>query len=363
MFCQKCKRYIDISDLTEHGSYHEALRIFQFKDLAPANLGSLTIHRKALIKEMLGRSDSSRECLDPVWLRKLDEAYEIIRAELESNARRVFGVNSREVCGSSLKCEAMPCIKAIGSCSAFNKRWRNVMDEDNTIQNCFGGDPTKCFLGLYSGYNGSNAAEISTRQLHKFVQSEIEKFDKCLQSQDAAVNGLWENNVEVSPGFSRPQGKQSIHRSLLSDGSADTSDNLKATPEEEGTRFSQNKDNKDSTTYACKVSGAFERAHHLVDEMLSSGKGETSRVRWSGCSTLTCLIQSHKDDGARGEAFQHNDFDATKEAESDQGTPNADGRSPRETMDTFDHQRASQQMQFHQRTHLATIHLANAGKT
>lgn len=385
MFCQKCQRYIDIADLKEHGSYHEALQTFQYKDLAPANLGGLTSRRKALIKEMFDKLESCNGCLDPVWLRKLDDAYEIIRAELESNARRVFGVNSHEVCGFSVKCDTMPCIKAIGSCCYLNKRWKNVMDEEKTFQNCFGGDPTKCFLGIYSGYNGPTAAETSATELHKCFQSEIEKFDKCLhsenQQEDAPVNALGENEKGVGQDFAYPEGKQdihditnpqSIHSSLSSDGSKVTSENLKAISDqvknmkvsvrEDGTSLLWNKCNKDSTTYARKVSDAFVTAHDLVDEILYCGKGETSRVRWSGCSTLTCLIQSHEDYAARDEALRHDDCDATKESESTQGTPNGVTHSLRETLDTSSHQKESQQMHFHQRTRLATIHLANAGK-
>lgn len=385
MFCQKCQRYIDISDLKEHGSYHEALQTFQYKDLAPANLGSLTSRRKTLIKEMFGKLGSCNGCLDPASLKKLDDAYEIIRAELESNARRVFGVNSHEVCGLSVKCDTMPCIKAIGSCCSLNKRWKNVMDEERTFQNCFGGDPTKCFLGIYSGYNGPNAAETSAREFHKCFQSEIEKFEKCLHSEnqleEAVVNVLDENEKGVGQDFSYLQGKQDIHditkpqsfhSSLSSDGSKVISENLKAIPDEvkhmktsvkeDGTSLLWNK-HKDSPTYARKVSDAFVTAHLLVDEMLSYGKGETSRVRWSGCSTLTCLIQNHEDNAAREEALRQDDCDATKESESNQRTPNGDRQSVMETLDTSGHQRESQQMHFHQRTHLATIHLANAGKT
>ena len=39
------------------------------------------------------------------------------------------------------------------------------------------------------------------------------------------------------------------------------------------------------------IAVAFKKAHEYTDRLLEWGKEENSRVRWSGCSTLTCIIQ------------------------------------------------------------------------
>ena len=45
------------------------------------------------------------------------------------------------------------------------------------------------------------------------------------------------------------------------------------------------------------------RAHYITDLLLTYGKDERSKVRWSGCSTFTCVLQNKqtKDDAVSGE--------------------------------------------------------------
>ena len=87
-----------------------------------------------------------------------------------------------------------------------------------------------------------------------------------------------------------------------------------------------------------KMASAFKRAHEYTDKLLEWGKDENSRVRWSGCSTLTCVIQDTGIKDNTNKEFDHQEN-------------NTGGATPPKV--TFAVEPPKE---------LGLIHLANAGK-
>lgn len=334
LFCEGCERYINISDIKSHGRFHDALHTFHYSDQdRPENVTALNVCRRTILKEFYRNLKNSGEHPNPALFREFDDAYEIIKADLENNTRRSFELNYPVVCGISSKPSASSCIEAVGLCSAINKQWKTEMEETKVFQDCFGGDPRKSFIGLYSGYNGSNAAKTSSKVLHTYLLSEIKKFSSSFHSDIAkGSNGdfreqdkLGQSGASQNPEINCDNSESSIH---VQDIHSDL-----------GHGFAQ------------VVAAAFMKAHHSVDEILSNGEGESSRVRWSGCSTLACLIDCNEE--------VH-----TQELKVSEGAENTVGieTTANETQNANNSAKSEIQEESHSRNS-ATIHISNAGKT
>ncbi|CAH1789884.1 unnamed protein product [Owenia fusiformis] len=106
------------------------------------------------------------------------------------------------------------------------------------------------------------------------------------------------------------------------------------------TKLKRKKKRKEKDPFSERVSNAFKTAYKATDLLLSYGKDESSRVRWSGCSGLTCIIQNTRDPADIDGLFeQDEDVHSTIEENEKEETP----RKPKPPVQ------------------LGLIHLANAG--
>ena len=55
--------------------------------------------------------------------------------------------------------------------------------------------------------------------------------------------------------------------------------------------YNEKRSKREKNPFQEEISFAFKKAHEYTDKLLEWGKDENSRVRWSGCSTLACVIQ------------------------------------------------------------------------
>ena len=93
------------------------------------------------------------------------------------------------------------------------------------------------------------------------------------------------------------------------------------------------------------------------DVLLSWGKDEESRVRWSGCSALTCVIQDSQSNSTS---------DAEQSADKHDADDQSAGQGAKQTADTADEHLLTKVLnEDNGEPHieqLGVIHLANAGK-
>ena len=111
---------------------------------------------------------------------------------------------------------------------------------------------------------------------------------------------------------------------------------------------------------SCEAQSYFKGCGALVDILLSWGRDEESRVRWSGCSTITCVIQDSQSKRSGGEdaGGYGDDVKTAQEANetsqenhvSQDGTREGTRARSGATSETSNHL-----------DQLGVIHLANAG--
>ncbi|XP_064598379.1 protein phosphatase 2C-like domain-containing protein 1 [Liolophura sinensis] len=343
IFCEKTKSYVDIADLCEHRRRIRALEVMRYKDMnQPDDTAKLFHRRNNLIKQMRAKV-SENETVDPKEVQKVNEAYELLKANLEQtfeSHRRVRRNVDTKVRGVSLNCSPN-CIQAVGICASGNERWKNEMEDTRVYQDCYGGDPHKCFMGLYDGHQGRFAAEIAASELHGLLLHEMSKFDprtKCTEGDN-----LTDESAVSRYTFVRPTTKES-ERVILFEQSIDIVQQIRKLCEEKYESLMHEKMEpclqkskqtlkKFESQLSENISSSFKKVHQLLDILLSYGKDECSKVRWSGCSTLNVIIQDfHKKDSSQEE-----------ELKKDESTNEADDNQPK-SEDT-----------------IGVIHLANSG--
>ena len=169
------------------------------------------------------------------------------------------------------------------------------------------------YIGTFDGFDGNIASYKCVNQLHlgilqslsnngyeikfdkkKFVYDEInnlEKFDKSIDQNSLA------NSRSLSKTSFKDEQSQNTKNSyydldLTNKSHQELTKDFSICTE----TFSEN-EKKNIKLFK----NAFKYAHSQMDKLLSRGKGETSKLRWSGSTTCTCIIESKiNEDGING---------------------------------------------------------------
>lgn len=211
------------------------------------------------------------------------------------------------------------------------------------VQDAFGENKDKCYIGLFDGYHGKFTAEVAASLLHKMLLHELLKFDSSLSLQpaepteqafdsttdishhrfvfgsDARLDGHHDNKTannnkdkqtrdqetnttagDEVPVTIQPDDDELTQRIIelcehkygklleaMTESSASTEGKPTPPPGKE-----TKKDRVAKHPQEESIAQAFQKSHQLLDILLSYGKDEWSRVRWSGCSTLSVVIES-----------------------------------------------------------------------
>ncbi|XP_052815844.1 protein phosphatase 2C-like domain-containing protein 1 [Mya arenaria] len=309
IICEKCKSFIPLTALKEHRSFHQALTLLRYGSDEPKN-SDLLLKRRNFVMRKIKSAATKDKPVTPQQIQEINDAYEYLKSLLDGNFEEMRQVRedvNAGVGGVALNCSP-DCVHAVGIAASANERWKSYMEDTRIFQDCFGEDKHKCFLGLYDGYHGRFAAEMAASELHKLLLSEMIKFDPRTKSVMGS-NVLGEPDISHYK-FERPDTKQS-ERAVLYDESVsiiqniiniceskynemikrldsdpENLDKLKEEPSNEGKKKKRQK-----TPFEQKMENSFARAYYYLDILLSYGKDENSRIRWSGCSAATCVIQ------------------------------------------------------------------------
>lgn len=302
-------------------------------------MDSLLKKRNAAIHR-LKKETSIDSPIEPKQIQKINEAYELLKADLEDTFEVCRQV--REHVDTSCKTVALTCslgcALAVGISSSANKRWNSDMEDTHVYQDCFGQDASKCYLGLFDGYHGHFTAEVAASLLHKMFLHELCKSDKSLKethvenysaytdiahhsfvfgpdskldpnSSDERLNDK-DKCQEKSAQNSKHLHENSFHHVNIHQDDDEMTQHIIQLCEEKydklQTEFpsstlqntlksTDSKTEKTQHPKAKEIANAFDKSYHLLDILLSYGKDEWSKVRWSGCSALTVLIESLSD--------------------------------------------------------------------
>ncbi len=308
--CEKCGIFINIRTLQDHRSFHVALSLMKYKSVValPDNAGALLKRRNAILRRVKSQA-TEKNPIDPKTVKMINDSYERLKSDVEDTydmCRLIRHSINTNVNGVALNCSAS-CALAVGLCSSQNEKWKSAMEDARVFQDYFGDDVDKCYLALFDGHHGRFAAEIAAAELHRLLLNEMAKFDAKTKST-SAHNQVEENDISQYK-FDRPTTKES-ERVLMHQESMDLIQQIIYICEAKYEQLMKDKPNSDvepktkksskpKHPLAPKIAGAFKKVYHLLDILLSYGKDECSKVRWSGCSALTMLLHATSpEDGA-----------------------------------------------------------------
>ena len=349
MFCEACRCHVELRGLLEHRYYHKCLQIMKYRGSArPENTEKLMLRRQKILSN-LKRATDSEHPLDPQELQQVNEAYEFLKSDLEDTYeayRRVRDETHNYVSGIGLNCSA-DSVLAVGICSHGNDRWKNAMEDTRVFQDYFGNDSHKCFFALYDGHHGTFAAEMAAQELHHALLLEMEKFDprtKCCCTTNHVPDTAPQETPEPTSYcelHSRSASKMTEKTVICQESTAMIQKIIRECEEKleefgvSPTSARKTCKKKPKPAFWERMCDALAKAHLYTDIFLVWGKDEHSRVRWSGCSTLTVVVQDTSQD---------------EETETAQSQPTL-GVEATEHVDHFPDLKQS-----------GVIHLANAGK-
>ncbi|XP_063412783.1 protein phosphatase 2C-like domain-containing protein 1 isoform X2 [Mytilus trossulus] len=331
ILCEKCQDYVHLLHLQEHRKYHKALATMKYgkKLPRPENIEMLLKRRNVILRKMKQSAASLGNHIEPREIQKINEAYEYLKTDMDGTLAQLQQMREDldvHVNGSALNCSP-DCVYAVGFCSHGNSRWKNQMEDTKVYQDSFGEDNDKCFMAVYDGYHGRFASDVAASELHHMLLNEMKKFDPKTTSTKA--ENMADNMEDISNyKFDRPTTKES-EREVLYEGSMNIVDQIiklceskydnMMTPrsgrsskaleserskeqlipiEEEksdyekslgGEKTPMNK-KQPKPPMSIKMEEAFKKSYQLLDILLSYGKDECSRVRWSGCSATTLIL-------------------------------------------------------------------------
>ncbi|XP_021354131.1 protein phosphatase 2C-like domain-containing protein 1 isoform X2 [Mizuhopecten yessoensis] len=325
IICEKCKEHIDLPSLRDHRIYHENLSILKYNGSAKPTTTDALLRRRNAILRKLKSSATADKPLEPKSIQRVNDAYEYLKSEIDGTFgefRHIDEDVSTGVKGVALNCSP-GCVTSVGICSTRNERWKSYMEDAHVYQDFFGEDRNKCYLALFDGHHGRFAAEIAAAELHHLLLYEMAKFDprtKCLP------HNIGENQEMFQYQFERPSTKES-ERGILHDESVnivqqiiklceDKYDEIikekalsldvkekahsEETPKSDDEKNSDKnitektprKKKKEKSVFTIKMENALKKSYYLIDILLSYGKDECSRVRWSGSSAVTLVIHN-----------------------------------------------------------------------
>ena len=350
--CEKCFAFVDLPSLREHRQFHSALSTLKYTKDFPNTSDALLKRRNAILRKL--KSAANKE--NPVKredIERVNDAYEYLKSIVDGTFEELRQVREdvdANVDGLALNCSP-ECALAVGIAASGNERWKSQMEDARAFQDCFGEDGNKCYVGLFDGYHGRFAAEVAASELHKLLLHEMMKFDPRTKSTITSNLAMVTNLSQYK--FDRPNTSQS-ERVILYDESVDIIQNIikicegkyeELIKEEKngisggGEKKEAKQKKKDKSPFALKMESAFRKVYYMLDILLSYGKDEHSKIRWSGCSAVTAVIQGMKDEVNYGKVF--GELEEKDETETDDVSVKSGLEPPRD---------------------VGTIHLANVGK-
>lgn len=166
-------------------------------------------------------------------------------------------------------------ILAVGSCSNPNRLHRLNMEDANIILENFGNNPNLMYMGTFDGYDGDIASHRCSTQLHLALLEYLSKVDR--------------SNVEFNKDAYEFDEINNLNKYEKDATDSNSEVNFAQTEGKENKPDDQDPETK-------KYRDAFKYAYRQMDYLLARGKGETSKVRWSGATTCCCIIEKRQSD-------------------------------------------------------------------
>ncbi|NXN19881.1 PP2D1 protein, partial [Indicator maculatus] len=152
-------------------------------------------------------------------------------------------------------------IKALSVCQDKNSLWQGDMEDRFIVLDNYGNRAGTSFLGLVDGFRGATAAERVATELPLLFLDQLAQTD-CSYKKSKEEQQILDSFATV----------------------------IKADYREREKIFSDTSGVDKSNPYGW-IHKAYAKSFWRMDRLLRLGRNEASKVRWSGCSAVTCLVE------------------------------------------------------------------------
>ncbi|XP_055985282.1 protein phosphatase 2C-like domain-containing protein 1 [Sorex fumeus] len=256
--CSICKNELTLPEFFLHRKQHVALYTLGFEWSERNNLEPVVVadHRQDIITKLL-----AVEKLNEKTLKNINNAFELLwEKQLRSNCMITDYIQRS---ATQLKNVCHLLVKGVAVCNDRNTTWKASMNDRFTIVNEFGRKPDVCFLGLFDGHHGATAADLTAMELHILLLHQLAQFD---------------------PSYQMTLEEQAVINSFCT------------VFKKEYTCIEELFSTKERTEKRCRytrIHNAFAKAFLRMDRLLRLGRKEDSKVRWSGCSAVACVLEGN----------------------------------------------------------------------
>ncbi|XP_053571712.1 protein phosphatase 2C-like domain-containing protein 1 [Bombina bombina] len=263
--CSKCQNGISQSLLLSHQQQHQALTLLGYKQMEyPKDIEHLALQKNQTISKIKSVSNYKMR-----KEHKINHSYEILKEMLFSPTTSNCKIE-RQICHQFQVYQHDTVNDLIGGlavCSDRNMLWQKDMEDTFVVLDNYGNRANTSFIGVFDGCNGKSAACTLSEDLPVLFLSQLSNNDpsykmsdkeiKCISSFDTVFNSHYK---DIENGFTSS-----------------------VTNLEKRTGFEW-------------IHVSYAKAFWRMERILRLGRNETSKMRWSGSTAVTCLIEKTYND-------------------------------------------------------------------
>ncbi|XP_008070672.2 protein phosphatase 2C-like domain-containing protein 1 [Carlito syrichta] len=285
--CSICRQEIDLFGVFLHKRQHVALATLGLQWMVRKKPQSsvIILQRQFVISKLLSSASLTEKSLQSI-----NRAFELLWKKQIPAYYKIFeDVHGRSSTYPQKTCHLL--IKGVAISKNRNSTWKANMNDTFTVVDHFGNRPNVCFFGLFDGHHGVSAAELTSRELPVLILHQLSQIDPSYQMTPAE----WQIVDSFHTVFREDY---TVAEDLFS------SVNKRA-------RASEYED----------THKAFAKAFWRMDRLLRLGRNEVSRVRWSGCSAVTCILEGNIKCPYAPKNQRTSDWDGSAESSPSQKMP------------------------------------------
>uniref|UniRef100_A0A6J0UQR5 Protein phosphatase 2C-like domain-containing protein 1 n=1 Tax=Pogona vitticeps TaxID=103695 RepID=A0A6J0UQR5_9SAUR len=259
VICSICEGAVHINKLFHHKKAHQAQAVLDYQRpwTEPIDINKISFQRKQLILRMKKAdkfTERERE--------KIGCSFDLLKETLK--IAPYFHIKS--VAQSSVHIEVVsnPLIKAIAICQDKNVVWHTDLEDVFVVLDNYGNRKGTCFLGVFDGTNGISAAQITSAELPLLFLDQLSLGDPSYEVSEAERKVL-----------------DSFHTIFRADYKV----------REKDFTFKRVKGKISQLRTHEWIHRAYAKSFWRMDRLLRLGRNEVSRVRWSSCAAVTCLVE------------------------------------------------------------------------
>ncbi|NXN48326.1 PP2D1 protein, partial [Rhinoptilus africanus] len=275
IICSACQQTMYPHHLLYHKKTHKALTLLGFDSLqTKTDNKTLLAQRQKLITKLTKipkYSEAHRQ--------KVDYSFEFL---MDNNAPTRYCDFADINNPSTFLRVNNSLIKALSVCQDKNSMWQADMEDRFIVLDNYGNRSDTCFLGLFDGSHGATAAGTVAAELPLLFLDQLAQTDSS---------------------YKKSKDEQQVLDSFATVIRADYREKEQLFSDKAGN------DKTDKTNTYEWIHKAYAKSFWRMDRLLRLGRNEVSKVRWSGCSAVTCLVESipRETNGTEEEGKNHSE--------------------------------------------------------